>query len=285
MRLDNVVLVLVCGSALAGATVIAWRGRQLAVMPVGPASAPATASAGGAALEALRTVVCVLSAGAVAGVLVAGLGGRLVMRLLAATSGSTAQGALTEAGESVGEITFGGTVGFVIFVGLLLPVAAGLMFVPIRHVLPRSAWASGALFGLFLVATLGVGDPLSPDNVDFVILRPLALAVLAVVALGVLFGATFAALAARFDARVPALGRAGSLGSGRGKAAYGSLIFLTLPPLLVATIAYVVGCAVARGRVGARLDRPGIRTAALAIGVVASLAAAWRVTATATQIL
>ena len=47
----------------------------------------------------------------IAGVLVAGLGGRLMMRVLAATSGDSAQGLVTEAHETVGEITLGGSLG------------------------------------------------------------------------------------------------------------------------------------------------------------------------------
>ncbi len=71
----------------------------------------------------------------VAGFLVPGLGGRLFMRVLAATSGSGAQGRLTEADEVVGDITFDGSLGFVIFVGLVIPVAAALR-------LPRCSGAS-----------------------------------------------------------------------------------------------------------------------------------------------
>jgi hypothetical protein len=63
-----------------------------------------------------------LAAGAVAGLPAAGPGGRLVMRPLALTS-PDAEGEFTEAGETIGEITVDGTLGFVIFTGL----AAGLL--------------------------------------------------------------------------------------------------------------------------------------------------------------
>ena len=62
------------------------------------------------------------------GALVVGPGGRLVMRLLAATSPES-KGFRTEAQETVGRITFSGTVGFIIFVGLAFGVAAGLTYV------------------------------------------------------------------------------------------------------------------------------------------------------------
>ncbi len=52
------------------------------------------------------------------GVLLAGAGGRLAMRLLAATAGDAAQGRITEADQVVGKITVGGTIGFMVFTGL-----------------------------------------------------------------------------------------------------------------------------------------------------------------------
>src|SRR5688572_31541905 len=58
-----------------------------------------------------------LAAGALAGVLAAGAGGRLVMRLLALTS-PEAEGSLTEASEIVGEISAGGTTGLILFGGM-----------------------------------------------------------------------------------------------------------------------------------------------------------------------
>ena len=56
------------------------------------------------------------------GVLAAGAGGRLLMRLLAVTS-PDADGQITEAGAEIGEITVGGTLAFVAFAG----VAAGAL--------------------------------------------------------------------------------------------------------------------------------------------------------------
>src|SRR5215218_3480773 len=59
-----------------------------------------------------------LLSGAAAGILAAGAGGRLVMRLLAVTAGADAQGQITEAEQIVGRITVDGTLGFVVFTGL-----------------------------------------------------------------------------------------------------------------------------------------------------------------------
>ncbi len=117
---------LVWCSGLAGvlsAVFMAWRWRALPLVHgehargAVSASARGDASAGAAAVDGLRVVAVSLWAGIVAGLLVPGLGGRLLMRITAATSPPEAQGRLTEAGEVVGEITLGGTVGFVLFVG------------------------------------------------------------------------------------------------------------------------------------------------------------------------
>src|SRR5918993_5666821 len=59
-----------------------------------------------------------LVSGAAAGILAAGAGGRLVMRLLAGTARAHAQGQTTEAQEIVGHIAIDGTIGFLVFTGL-----------------------------------------------------------------------------------------------------------------------------------------------------------------------
>jgi hypothetical protein len=61
-----------------------------------------------------------VASGVGAGILAAGAGGRLVMRLLAVTAGPEAQGRVTEADEVVGRISVDGTLGFVVFTGLFL---------------------------------------------------------------------------------------------------------------------------------------------------------------------
>ncbi len=175
MRTANLVVSGLAVAAVVVAAVVAWRGRRLERIPdTGPPATP-----GEAALTAVRTLGIGLSAGIAAGFLVVGLGGRLVMRVLAATSGDLAQGRTTEAEELVGEITVDGTIGFILFVGLGGGVAASLLYLLTRRVLPRAAGPAGLVLGVLLVGTLGVQDPLSPDNRDFAILEPLWLAVAA----------------------------------------------------------------------------------------------------------
>ena len=277
MRADNVVLSVVCGAAVIAAAAIAWRGRNLPLVAARP---PGPESSGEAAQDALRSLATVLAAGLVAGFLVVGLGGRLVMRILGATSGDQAQGRLTEADEIVGEITFGGSVGFVLFVGLLVPAFASVIYIVARRLLPGPVWLGGSIFGLLLLATFGVDDPLASDNVDFLILSPLPLAVALVVVTAWLFGVTFAALAARLDRSMRPITAPGW----SGKAGYLSLIAL-VSPLIVIAVVYIGGRAVAHGRARMVLEQRAVQLAGHALVVVAAVASLVIVIRTATEIL
>jgi hypothetical protein len=282
MRADNVLLVVICAAAVAAAAAIAWRGRRLPV--VAPRDTPPTPFS--AAFDALRTLACVLTAGFVAGLLVVGFGGRLVMRVLAATSGGGAQGRFTDAGERVGEITLGGSIGFFIFAGLLIPLASSLVFIPLRRILPGQAWISGSLFGLLLLATFGVSDPLSPDNVDFVILSPTWLAVALVCVTALLFGVTFSALVARLDATLVPLDQLRSDAPRRRKLANLSLVWLLIAlPLAAPATAYVVGRAIAHGRLAPTIDSSPLRVAGYAAAVIGAIVAASAVYGALTDIV
>jgi hypothetical protein len=147
-----------------------------------------------------------LAAGLTAGVLAAGAGGRLVMRLLAATS-PAAEGSFTEAGEIVGEITAGGTAAFFVFTGLPAGFLSAVVYALVRPVLPQGR-AGGVLLGLLLLLVAGTTiDPLRPDNLDFAILGPDWLAVLAFASLAVFQGLVVAAVGEHLDRRVELTGR------------------------------------------------------------------------------
>jgi hypothetical protein len=147
-----------------------------------------------------------LAAGLTAGVLAAGAGGRLVMRLLAATS-PAAEFSLTEAGETVGEITAGGTAGFIVFVGLPAGFISAVLYALVRPVLPEGR-AGGVILGLLLLLLAGTTiDPLRPDNPDFLIVGPDWLSVLAFMSLAVFNGLVVAAVGERLDRRVELTGR------------------------------------------------------------------------------
>src|SRR4051812_39756273 len=118
-------LMLICGSLLLAGVVgaVRWGGE-----PVQP---PSRQESEGERpwVTSLRRYLWYLAVGVVAGigagVLVAGAGGRLIMRLLALTADERSQGLETEAEEIVGRITTGGTVSFVVFTALFLGLATG----------------------------------------------------------------------------------------------------------------------------------------------------------------
>ena len=195
------------------------------------------------------------------------------MRILAATSGDGAQGSVTDAGEAVGEITLSGSISFLIFVGILVPLAAALLFVPLRRVLPNKAWIAGLALGVILLGFFGVTDPLAPDSVDFIILSPRWLAVTLVSATALLFGMTFTALAARLDATLPSLRRPWSALSWRHRAAYASLICLLIPVLALPAALYVAGRAASHGRLGSLLDNGPLRQAGRVMAAVVTIVA------------
>jgi hypothetical protein len=135
-----------------------------------------------------------LVAGVAAGVLAAGAGGRLMMRVLAATS-PDAHGSFTEAGERIGEITVGGTLGFIFFTGLPAGLLSGALHALVAPVLPRGRAGGVALGVLLLVLAATRIEPLRPDSVDFLLLDPAWLAVLGFGVLALFQGMLVAALA------------------------------------------------------------------------------------------
>ena len=123
--------------------------------------------------ETVRTTSAALAGGVVAGILVAGFGGRLLMRVVAVTSDQSAQGRLTEADEVVGRVDAGGTFFLVAFVGLFAGISGALALLVFRRFLPSHSWIAGLIvagaIGGFLARPT---DLLNPDSIDFKILGP-----------------------------------------------------------------------------------------------------------------
>jgi hypothetical protein len=146
-----------------------------------------------------------ISAGVGAGILAAGAGGRLAMRLLAVTAGPDAQGRITEAEQVVGRISVDGTLGFVVFTGLFLGAASGAAYLLLRRWLPAGR-AGGAAFGVLLLVLASTRlEPLRPGNPDFDLVGPGWVSVAAFAALVVFHGMLVAALAGRLSRAVPLL--------------------------------------------------------------------------------
>ena len=174
-----------------------------------------------------------VAAGIGAGIMAAGAGGRLVMRLLAVTSGDDAQGRITEANEVVGRISADGTIGFVVFTALFFGSATGGAYLLMRRWLPAGR-AGGLTFGALLLVLAGTRlDPLREGNSDFDLVGPGWVSVVAFAALVLFHGMLVAALAGRISRAVPLLGR-----EPRAIVAHAPLLLLA--PLVPVVIALVV---------------------------------------------
>ena len=139
----------------------------------------------------------------VGGLLAAGAGGRLAMRLLAATAGDRAQGQITEADEVVGEITVGGTIGFVVFGGLFAGLVCAVIYLLVRKWLPNGSVGGLVLGGLLLVTLGSRVEPLRSNNPDFDLVAPAWLAVSVFAALAFLHALVSVAVMARVSRSLP----------------------------------------------------------------------------------
>ena len=176
-----------------------------------------------------------ITAGAVSGLIMAGVGGRLAMRILAATASDDVQGRITEANEIVGEITLGGSLGFIFFTGLLVGFPSGVGFLLLRRWLPRGL-IGGLTFGALLLVLFSTRlDPLRQDNVDFDLVGPGWLAVAIFVAMGLGHGMLLAAFAGRFSRTLPLISK-----DRKAVSRYLPLVIL-LPAPPVAVLAILVG--------------------------------------------
>ena len=155
------------------------------------------------------------------------------------TAGDDAQGRITEADEVVGQITAGGTIGFVVFTALFFGSATGGVYLLLRRWLPAGR-AGGLAYGALLLVLAGTRlDPLRQGNLDFDLVGPGWVSVVAFTALVLFHGMLVAALAGRVSRSVPLLAR-----QPRAIAAHAPLLLLApLPPVVLALA--VVGALVA----------------------------------------
>jgi hypothetical protein len=186
-----------------------------------------------------------------AGVLTIGAGGRLMMRVLAATSSDGVQGLQTEADETIGEVSVGGSAFLIVGVGIGAAVVGLALFSTLRRWLPDRSLAAG-LVGVAIGAGLLVRPAglLTSDNSDFTLVAPVALAVALCLATFVLFGATFGVLVDHLAPRWPRPGW-----SPQGVVSVLPFaVLLPVPPVFVATV-----IAVLAGTVAPRLRSPAAR--------------------------
>jgi hypothetical protein len=250
--------------------VVRWAG-----LAVEPPPAPAQAAAdptgrppmGLAVRRYLWYLSLAIGAGVGAGILAAGAGGRLVMRLLAVTAGPDAQGRITEAEQVVGRISLDGTLGFIIFTGLFIGAVSGAAYLLVRRWLPAGR-VGGVAFGVLLLVLAGTRvEPLRPGNLDFDLVGPGWVSVAAFAALVLFHGMLVAALAGRLSRAVPLLAP-----TPRAIVAHLPLLLLALGP--VALVAAVVGVVVAQASqvpavVAAWRDRRSVTAGRVVLALVA----------------
>jgi len=189
--------------------------------------------------------VTVAAVGGVGAGVFAGVGGRLIMRLLAATSPGT-QGRITEAGQVVGAITVDGTLALFIFGGLPAGVLSVILYLVIRRWLP-SGRLGGFCFGLLLLLLASTRlEPLRPGNFDFSVVGPGWLALSTFGLLAVLHGMLIAAIVGRYSQSLPLLAAPLRTNDRRTIVRYWPLVpLVVLYPLVI--LALLVGVAVVLG--------------------------------------
>jgi hypothetical protein len=221
----------------AGAAVIVACGALVAAGVVVVVRWGAGASAPRESARPVRYVAGMLATGVAAGVLAAGAGGRLVMRLLAVTSPDS-QGMVTEGNAIVGEISVGGTVAFIAFAGVAAGALSALLYALAGSLLPRGR-AGGVALGLLLLVLAGARlDPLRGDNFDFNLVGPDWLSLLSFTVLAVFQGMLTWALAGRLGLRPLPLPLGRALTAGR--VAAGVLVLVALPGF-VGSVAEILG--------------------------------------------
>jgi hypothetical protein len=236
---------------------------------------------GSPALRALRRrsrlLAGTVAAGALVGLVVAGVGGRLAMRLMASTSDPSVQGVVTDDGFVVGAVTLTGTLQFVLLEGLPAGILAGLIYLALRPFLLGRYGVRYATCGLWGAAVFGP-TLVHADGVDFNLLGPAWLAIALFVALPGLLGLLVP----------PAVERATRPGgwfmTAPRRRALSPLLLLAYPPLLIGlavpTAAVIVGDDRARRspRLASILENPtakmAVRSLLVGIAAVGALALA-----------
>lgn len=190
-------------------------------------------------VQRLRRIAIGGLAGAVAGLVIGGIGGRLFMRIAAILSPEAA-GRITEAGEIVGVVSLNGTIALLFFGGLFGGLVASVLWIAVSDWLPRSG--RRRLLAAAIVAVGLLGHLLvRSDNVDFRILDGDAIVIALILAVVALTGAGLAWLEGVFDRRMPRPAGPRS----RSAIGYGVIALLGLVavfPIAIGAFTSTLGC-------------------------------------------
>jgi hypothetical protein len=155
------------------------------------------------AAEIVREIAIGGLAGLFGGLVVVGIGGRIFMRVAAQIDPSSV-GSLTSNGNRVGEITAGGTLGFVVFAGFLFGAYAAVLWVTVSPWLPGRGVIRALASGAVAVA-LGSFFVIRADERDFRVLDPPSASIAMLVVIVAVLGAVIALTDDRFGRRLPAI--------------------------------------------------------------------------------
>jgi hypothetical protein len=134
-----------------------------------------------------RTIVAAMLGGWLCGFAIAGVLGRLVMRVLASESSQSVKGMLTDDREPVGEITLGGSTTLAL-TGGFAGAAAALGYLLALRIIPTSTTLRMLIFAIFGASVGGALFVHSYDSFDYSRLEPVSFAVAAFILLPALFG-------------------------------------------------------------------------------------------------
>ncbi|MPV35636.1 hypothetical protein [Georgenia subflava] len=134
-----------------------------------------------------RTIAAGAVGGGLVGLLVGGVLGRLLMRVLTLTSPPSVRGRMTDDVQPVGQISLGGTMQLFVTT-IALGAIAGLVYLWVRRVLPSSGRARPLLFALFTGSIGGSFFVHDHPSFDYTVLRPVWLAVVSFILIPALFG-------------------------------------------------------------------------------------------------
>jgi hypothetical protein len=112
------------------------------------------------------------------------------------------QGVTTENGNAIGEITVGGTIELIVFVGIFFGAVGAIAYVVSERWLNWTGPLRPLAFGL-LILVIGAPDVLDPENLDFLLVGNFELIVVMFVALFLLYGIPMPLLVSALEARLP----------------------------------------------------------------------------------
>jgi len=149
----------------------------------------------GGLVAGLARVLGVLVAGGVLGALIGGVGGRIVMYLLIRLT-PAADGVTSDDGFEMGRFTLSGSLNLIV-VCTILGVVGAVLYLLVRWLLFGPWWVR--VLSVTLAAGVGVGNLLvHTDGVDFTLLEPALVSVLAFVAIPAAYGAALTVVAERW---------------------------------------------------------------------------------------